>query len=203
MNVNFEKGNGLVPVIVQHDVSMQVLMLGYMNAEAFKKTRMENRVTFYSRSKKRLWTKGESSGNFLEVKNIKLDCDEDAILISALPLGATCHLGRPSCFDQESSKGFIFELEQIIQQQIESNTDFSYTNKLYRSGMNKVAQKVGEEAVELVIEAMGSNDDLFMNEAADLLYHLLILLKAKSMKLTDVESVLKRRRKSKLASLIE
>ena len=195
MTIDFQKGDGLVPVIIQNAETLQVLMLGYMNEEAYKKTVKENRVTFYSRSKKRLWTKGESSGNFLEVKDIKIDCDEDTLLIKAIPNGPTCHTGATSCFKEETAKGFIYKLEETISQRIDSDDKQSYTNKLYRRGINKVAQKVGEEAVELVIEAKDNDPDLFKNEAADLMYHFLILLKAKGFKLEEVEEILKGRQK--------
>lgn len=193
MNLNFEKVNGLMPVIVQDETTQQVLMLGYMNEEALEKTRTENRVTFYSRSKERLWTKGETSGNFLEVVDLNVDCDQDCILIKANPTGPTCHKGTTSCFGEEDDKGFIYKLEQTISQRIDENDPDSYTNKLYRKGINKVAQKVGEEAVEVVIEAKDNNDDLFKNEAADLLYHYLILLKAKGVLLEDIEAILRER----------
>jgi phosphoribosyl-ATP pyrophosphohydrolase/phosphoribosyl-AMP cyclohydrolase len=195
MNLNFEKVNGLMPVIVQDETTLQVLMLGYMNEEALEKTRKENRVTFYSRSKKRLWTKGETSGNFLEVVDLKVDCDQDSILIMANPIGPTCHKGTTSCFGERDDKGFIYKLEKTISQRIDDNDPDSYTNKLFRNGINKVAQKVGEEAVEVVIEAKDNNDDLFKNEAADLLYHYLILLKAKGFQLEDIEAVLRERSK--------
>jgi phosphoribosyl-AMP cyclohydrolase / phosphoribosyl-ATP pyrophosphohydrolase len=192
--IDFEKGNGLVPVIVQDDLSLQVLMLGYMNEEALRKTREEGKVTFFSRSKNRLWTKGETSSNFLIVKSIHIDCDEDTILIMARPDGPVCHTGTQSCFgEKQNAKGFLYRLQDTIAQRIEQNDPDSYTNRLFRKGINKVAQKVGEEAVELVIEAKDDNADLFQNEAADLLYHLLILLKAKDMRLEDIESVLERR----------
>ncbi len=193
MDIDFSKGDGLVPVIVQHDKTLQVLMLGYMDQAAFDKTSVEKRVTFYSRSKERLWTKGETSGNFLEVKDIQIDCDNDSILIKADPNGPTCHTGSTSCFKEETPKGFLYDLQDIISQRIDTDNQDSYTNKLFRSGINKIAQKVGEEAVELVIEAKDNNDDLFKNEAADLLYHFLILLKAKGYRMEDVESVLKER----------
>lgn len=195
MNVNFEKNNGLVPVIVQNVNTLQVLMLGYMNAEALEKTRAEGKVTFYSRSKNRLWTKGEVSGNYLIVSEILEDCDNDTLLIKALPQGPTCHTGATSCFAEETPKGFLYELEKVIEQRITENPDGSYTSKLFSRGVNKVAQKVGEEAVELVIEAKDDNLDLFKNEAADLLYHFLILLKTKNLKLQDIEEVLKERHK--------
>jgi phosphoribosyl-ATP pyrophosphohydrolase/phosphoribosyl-AMP cyclohydrolase len=186
--IDFTKGDGLVPVIIQNVNTLQVLMLGYMNEEAYTKTSKENRVTFFSRSKNRLWTKGEESGNFLAVKDIQIDCDNDTILIKAIPKGPTCHTGSTSCF-----KGFLYELEQIIHQRIDENDEESYTNKLYKRGINKVAQKVGEEAVELVIEAKDNDADLFKNEAADLMYHYLILLKAKGFNLTDIEEILSER----------
>lgn len=195
MEINFEKGNGLVPVIIQNALSMQVLMLGYMNREAYDKTLQEGKVTFYSRSKQRLWTKGETSGNFLEVKNIYPDCDNDSILIEVIPAGPTCHTGSASCFGNNSGKGFIYELEEIINNRIESDDESSYTNKLYRQGINKVAQKVGEEAVELIIEAKDENEELFKNESADLLYHFLILLKMKHKSFSDIENVLSNRKK--------
>lgn len=190
MNISFEKNNGLVPVIIQNTATMQVLMLGYMNEEAFKKTQLEKKVTFYSRSKNRLWTKGESSGNFLLVNDIKIDCDNDTILIKATPQGPTCHTGSTSCFNEETTKGFLYQLQKTISERIDTNDENSYTNKLFRRGINKVAQKVGEEAVELVIEAKDNNEELFKNEAADLLYHLLILLKAKNSSLEEIEHVL-------------
>jgi phosphoribosyl-AMP cyclohydrolase / phosphoribosyl-ATP pyrophosphohydrolase len=190
MKIDFTKTDGLVPVIIQHDLTLQVLMLGYMNEEALQKTEHERKVTLFSRSKNRLWTKGESSGNFLLVKGLKIDCDNDTILIRVEPQGPTCHTGSTSCFNEETPKGFLYALEQTISQRIDENDEQSYTNQLFKGGMNKVAQKVGEEAVELVIEAKDNNADLFKGEAADLLYHFLILLKAKGMKLTDIEKVL-------------
>lgn len=193
MNIDFNKGDGLVPVIIQNAKTLQVLMLGYMNEQAYQQTKETGQVTFYSRSKERIWIKGESSGNTLELVDIKLDCDNDTLLILANPKGPTCHTGATSCFKDETAKGFIYELEKTINDRIDSNDPKSYTNELYRKGINKVAQKVGEEAVELVIEAKDSNDDLFKNEAADLLYHYLILLKAKNFSFTDIESVLKSR----------
>jgi phosphoribosyl-ATP pyrophosphohydrolase/phosphoribosyl-AMP cyclohydrolase len=193
MLIDFSKTNGLVPVIIQNYQNQQVLMLGYMNEEAFAKTQAEGKVTFFSRSKNRLWTKGETSGNFLFVKDILMDCDKDTILIKADPMGPTCHTGSTTCFKEETAKGFLYELQQTISQRIDENDLDSYTNKLFRKGINKVAQKVGEEAVELVIESKDNNEELFKNEAADLLYHLLILLKTKNVKLEDVELVLKNR----------
>ncbi|RKF03817.1 phosphoribosyl-ATP pyrophosphatase /phosphoribosyl-AMP cyclohydrolase [Tenacibaculum lutimaris] len=193
MNIDFSKGNGLVPVVIQNNTTLQVLMLGYMNEEAFTKTKKEGKVTFYSRSKNRLWTKGEESGNFLWVNDIQIDCDNDTLLIKATPEGPTCHKGTTSCFAEETPKGFLYSLESIISDRIDNDVETSYTNKLYKRGINKVAQKVGEEAVEVVIEAKDNNDELFKNEAADLLYHYLILLKAKGFSLVDIENVLKSR----------
>jgi len=197
MNIDFKKGDGLVPVIIQNAKTLQVLMLGYMNEQAYKQTQDTGLITFYSRSKKRLWVKGESSGNTLALVEIKLDCDKDTLLILADPKGPTCHTGATSCFNEESAKGFIYELEHTINERIDSNDPNSYTNKLYQKGINKIAQKVGEEAVELVIESKDSNDDLFKNEAADLLYHLLILLKVKDQSFSNIEEVLKSRSISK------
>jgi len=195
IELDFDKGDGLIPVIIQNSETLQVLMLGYMNKEAFEKTKLEKKVTFFSRSKGRLWTKGESSGNYLLVNKIAVDCDNDTILIYANPKGPTCHKGTTSCFDEETSKGFVYKLENTIHKRIDDNVESSYTNKLFKRGINKVAQKVGEEAVELVIEAKDNDIDLFKNEAADLLYHYLILLKAKGVRLEDVEQILKDRDK--------
>jgi phosphoribosyl-ATP pyrophosphohydrolase/phosphoribosyl-AMP cyclohydrolase len=193
MMIDFSKSDGLVPVVIQDNLSLQALMLGYMNEAALKKTVTEKKVTFFSRSKNRLWTKGETSGNFLLVNDIQIDCDEDTILIKATALGPTCHTGATSCFNDSSSKGFLYQLERTIAERIDNNIADSYTNKLFRKGINKVAQKVGEEAVELVIEAKDDNQELFKNEAADLLYHFIILLKAKNLTLQDVEITLKQR----------
>ena len=195
MNIDFSKSNGLVPAIIQHTLTGQVLMLGYMNKEALKKTQAEGKVTFFSRSKNRLWTKGEISGNYLIVDEIPTDCDGDTLLKKVSPQGPTCHTGSTSCFKEESAKGFLYKLEQTIEQRIASDAENSYTNSLFKKGVNKVAQKVGEEAVELIIEAKDNNIDLFKNEAADLLYHFLILLKTKNLKLTDIEEVLQGRAK--------
>jgi len=195
MKIDFSKTNGLVPVIIQDERTLQVLMLGYMNEEAFSKTKEEGIVTFFSRSKNRLWTKGEESGNFLSVKNIEVDCDQDTILIKAIPTNTICHTGSFSCFGEKNSKGFLYELEEKISQRIDDKIQDSYTYSLYQKGINKVAQKVGEEAVELVIEAKDDNENLFKNEAADLLYHFLILLKAKNIHLADIEEILLDRNK--------
>jgi phosphoribosyl-ATP pyrophosphohydrolase/phosphoribosyl-AMP cyclohydrolase len=195
MNLDFEKTDGLIPVIVQHANTLQVLMLGYMNKEAINKTISEGKVTFFSRTKNRLWTKGEESGNFLLVDEILQDCDNDTLLIKAFPQGPTCHTGSTSCFKEETPKGFLYKLENIIEQRIADNDESSYTATLFARGVNKVAQKVGEEAVELVIESKDNNINLFKNEAADLLYHFLILLKTKKLKLEDIEEVLRGRHK--------
>jgi len=195
MKINFNKGNGLVPVIIQNAINSQVLMLGYMNEEAYSLTINTGKVTFFSRSKNRLWTKGETSGNTLTVKSISLDCDNDTILIKTIPSGPTCHTGATSCFNEDSSKGFLYELERTINDRILEDDPNSYTNQLVKRGINKVAQKVGEEAVEVVIEAKDSNDDLFKNEVADLLYHTLILLQVKNIGLNEIEDVLKGRKK--------
>lgn len=188
-----KSGNGLIPVIIQDDTSLRVLMLGYMNAAAYSKTMTERKVTFFSRSKNRLWTKGETSGNFLYVQRTSLDCDNDTLLITVNAAGPACHTGATTCFDLQREQGFLYTLEQTIHQRIDDDARHSYTNELYKRGINKVAQKVGEEAVELIIESKDDNMDLFKNEAADLLYHLLILLKSKGVQLSDIESVLKER----------
>jgi phosphoribosyl-ATP pyrophosphohydrolase/phosphoribosyl-AMP cyclohydrolase len=193
LNINFSKENGLIPAVIQDNSSQQVLMIGYMNEEAYLKTTAEGIVTFFSRSRNRLWTKGETSGNFLKVIDIMPDCDGDALLIRVNPAGPVCHTGTFSCFGPETGKGFIYKLEEIISERIDDNIADSYTNKLFRKGINKIAQKVGEEAVELVIEAKDNNPALFINEAADLLYHLLILLKARSVTFSDVERMLMER----------
>lgn len=195
--IDFSKGNGLVPVIIQDNQTLQVLMLGYMNREAYDKTCRERRVTFFSRSKNRLWTKGETSGNSLGVESIMIDCDGDTLLITVHPAGPVCHTGSTSCFGPETTKGFIYRLQSIIKQRIEDDASNSYTNSLFRKGVNKVAQKVGEEAVELVIEAIADNREQFVYEAADLLYHYLILLKVKDLTLEDIEKELKSRSVSK------
>ena len=193
MKIDFNKGNGLVPVVIQDYSTLQVLMVGYMNVEAFEKTRKEKVVTFFSRSKYRLWTKGETSGNYLHVEEITSDCDDDSILIKVRPEGPVCHTGSTSCFGEESVRGFVYKLEQIINQRIDDDTDGSYTNKIFKKGINKIAQKVGEEAVELIIEAKDDNIDLFKDEASDLLYHFLVLLKAKKVNFQSIEEVLQKR----------
>ncbi len=193
MNIDFEKGNGLVPVIIQDDRSQKVLMLGYMNREAFEKTQREKRVTFFSRSKNRLWTKGETSGNFMDVRSMEVDCDGDTLLIRVKPGGPVCHNGTDTCFGNSDAVGFTGVLEEKISERKQSPVKGSYTNSLFDSGINKIAQKVGEEAVELIIEAKDENRELFLNEAADLIYHFLILLRAKRVSLRDVEEVLRQR----------
>lgn len=197
MNLKFNS-EGLIPAVIQDDTTKNVLMLGYMNAAAFKKTQETKKVTFYSRSKKRLWTKGESSGHFLNLVDIKIDCDNDTLLIQAHPDGPTCHKGSDTCWDEDnlSNFGFISKLEQTIQERrTNSKPEDSYVASLFAKGINKLAQKVGEEAVEVVIEAKDDNDELFLNESADLLFHYLMLLQAKGFKLEDIEKVLKNRHK--------
>ena len=190
MKLDFEKGNGLVPVIIQDDRTQQVLMLGYMNEEALELTQKDGRVHFFSRTKNRIWLKGETSKNYLYVKSLKEDCDSDALLIQAKPAGNVCHTGTFSCFEDKNTKGFLYELEETISERIDQKVEKSYTYDLYQRGINKMAQKVGEEAVELVIEAKDDNADLFKNEAADLMYHFLILLKAKGFGLCEIEDLL-------------
>jgi len=197
MNLKFNS-DGLIPAIIQDATTKNVLMLGYMNADSFKITQDSNKVTFYSRSKGRLWTKGEESGNFLNVVDIKLDCDKDTLLIQAHPEGPTCHKGSDTCWDERNSSnfGFISELENTIEERRSNATpEESYVASLFAKGINKLAQKVGEEAVEVVIEAKDSNDTLFLNESADLLFHYLMLLQAKGFRLEDIERVLKNREK--------
>lgn len=192
--IDFDKGDGLVPVIVQDHRSREVLMLGYMNAGSLLKTLEEGKVTFWSRSKERLWTKGETSGNFLMLQNIFLDCDADTLLVLAEPVGPVCHTGNRTCFDLPEEGGFdLSRLEEIVLDRQANPKEGSYTNLLFDKGINKVAQKVGEEAVELVIEAKDDNDDLFKGEAADLLYHFTVLLATKGVRLEEVMEVLKER----------
>lgn len=198
MRINYEKyADGLVPAIIQDAKTRKVLMLGFMNAESFELTESSGKVTFYSRSRQTIWTKGETSGNFLEVVEILNDCDEDTILIKANPVGAVCHTGADTCFDeQNTSENFLFELEKVILDRKNNPSEDSITSKMFAKGINKIAQKVGEEAVELVIEAKDDNIDLFKNEAADLLYRMLILFAAKDVKLESVLDVLRERRSS-------
>lgn len=199
MKIDFNKNpDGLVPAIIQDAETKNILMLGYMNKEAFDKTQATGKVTFFSRSKNRLWTKGEESGNFLNLVDLKVDCDQDTLLIQVNPVGPTCHTGTDTCWSEsnESSYGFITKLENTITNRIENaDASKSYVASLFKKGINKVAQKVGEEAVEVVIEAKDNNDELFLNESADLLFHYLMLLQAKGYRLNDVIDVLKGREK--------
>jgi len=199
MNIDFSKSaDGLIPAIIQDSETKNVLMLGYMNAEAYQKTMDTQKVTFYSRSKQRLWTKGEESGNFLNLISIKKDCDNDTLLLQVKPEGPTCHKGTDTCWAEENKTtyGFISTLEDTIKLRRENaDSEKSYVASLFKLGMNKIAQKVGEEAIEVVIEAKDDNDDLFLGESADLLFHYLILLQAKGFQLHDVVRVLKERQK--------
>jgi len=197
MNIDFNKNNDyLVPVIIQDNITKNVLMLGYMNQEAFDKTVESNKVTFFSRTKKRLWTKGEESGHYLNVVSIQNDCDKDTLLIQVNPVGPTCHKGTDTCWGESNNQsyGFLTQLEEVIKNRREAgNAEHSYVASLFEKGINKIAQKVGEEAVEIVIEAKDNNDDLFLNEGADLLFHYLILLQAKGFTLQDTVKVLEER----------
>lgn len=195
--MNFDKMDGLVPAIIQDEVSSKVLMLGFMNSEAYEKTKAEGRVTFFSRTKNRLWTKGEESGNFLDVKEIIEDCDQDTLLIKVHPHGPVCHTGEDTCFSEKNDPdlSFLRQLQDLIHNRKEEMPEKSYTTKLFNAGINKIAQKVGEEAVELVIEAKDNDDNLFLNESADLIYHLLVLLTQKGFDLADVVKVLEERHK--------
>ena len=196
MKISFEKySDGLVPAIVQDHKTNKVLMLGFMNDEALQKTQSLGKVTFYSRSKRRLWTKGEESGNFLFLKEIIADCDNDTLLVKAEPAGPVCHTGADTCFGETNSLDFLQTLSDQISQRFHERSRSSYTSNLFDKGINKVAQKLGEEAIELVIEAKDENNDLFLNEAADLLYHYLVLLQAKGFSLEDVKKVLAGRHK--------
>lgn len=194
MTLDFTKyADSLMPAIIQDSVTGKVLMLGFMNKEALTKTKEINKVTFYSRSKKRLWTKGEESGNFLNVIEILADCDKDTLLIKAKPEGAVCHTGADTCFNEKNESEFLFQLQDIIAQRKKTPSPDSYTSQLFSKGINKIAQKVGEEAVELVIEAKDNNDELFLSEAADLIFHYMILLTEKGYSLADVSKKLKSR----------
>ncbi|PIQ17783.1 MAG: bifunctional phosphoribosyl-AMP cyclohydrolase/phosphoribosyl-ATP diphosphatase [Flavobacteriaceae bacterium CG_4_8_14_3_um_filter_34_10] len=196
MNIDFTKNkNGLVPAIIQDYNTKQVLMLGYMNEDAFIRTQETQLVTFFSRSKKRLWTKGEQSGNFLKLVDIKVDCDRDTLLIHVNPTGPTCHKGTATCWGEDNTNnfGFLLDLEKIITNRKKSKSKGSYVATLFDSGINKIAQKVGEEAIEVVIEAKDDNELLFLNESADLLFHYLILLQAKEFVLEDVVKILEKR----------
>lgn len=199
MKIDFDKNtDGLVPAIIQDETTKNVLMLGYMNNEAYQKTVDTKKVTFFSRTKQRLWTKGEESGNFLNLVDIKNDCDDDTLLIRVNPTGPTCHKGSDTCWNEENKQefGFLSALEEVIEDRKENQDNSkSYVSSLFRNGINKVAQKVGEEAVEVVIEAKDDNEELFLNESADLLFHYMILLQAKGYKLNDIVEVLKGREK--------
>ena len=195
MNIDFTKTDGLVPVIIQDEQTLEVLMLGYMNQEAYDKTVADNRVTFYSRSKNRLWTKGETSGNYLQVKDMHIDCDNDTLLIKIKPAGPTCHTGERSCFKTAYNQNFILQLENIIADRYENPQEGSYVNKLHRKGLNKIAQKVGEEAVETVIAALNETETDMINESSDLFFHLLVLLKEKGLRLEKIAANLESRHK--------
>lgn len=197
MNLDFSKLDGLVPAIIQDNTTNKVLMLGFMNEEAYNKTVSEKLVTFYSRTKNRLWTKGEESGNCLDVVTITEDCDNDTLLIKVNPRGPVCHTGSDTCFDEVNANPIMFltYLQDLIDRRKVEMPEGSYTTKLFQKGINKIAQKVGEEAVELVIEAKDQNDDLFLNEAADLIFHLFVLLTAKNYRIEDVVKVLQGRHK--------
>lgn len=198
MNIDIKSAHGLIPAIIQDSETKNVLMLGYMNEESIQKTVETGKVTFYSRSKQRLWTKGEESGNFLNLVDIKNDCDSDTLLIQVKPEGPTCHTGSGTCWQEANNQeyGFLSTLEKTIKIRRENaNSEKSYVASLFEKGINKIAQKVGEEAVEVVIEAKDNNDDLFLNESADLLFHYLILLQAKGFQLNDIIDVLKSRQK--------
>jgi phosphoribosyl-ATP pyrophosphohydrolase/phosphoribosyl-AMP cyclohydrolase len=199
MTLDFAKGNGLVPVIVQDAQTHRVLMLGYMNEEALKITESRGLVTFWSRSRQKLWTKGETSGNYLQVREIIPDCDNDTLLVKAIPTGPVCHTGADTCFNEDNqpqdmeSAEFLTYLQEIIEDRRDNPMEGSYTNHLFSRGLNKIAQKVGEEAVELIIESKDDHKDLFLGEAADLMYHYLVLLTEKNVKLSEVVDVLKSR----------
>ncbi|HQT24118.1 MAG: bifunctional phosphoribosyl-AMP cyclohydrolase/phosphoribosyl-ATP diphosphatase [Sphingobacteriales bacterium 17-39-43] len=197
MTIDFNKGEGLVPAIIQDEQTLEVLMLGYMNAEAYQKTVSENKVTFFSRTKNRLWTKGEESGNFLNVVSIREDCDNDTLLIKVNPVGPTCHKGNRSCFDTAYNQNFIFELEKIIEDRYANPVEGSYVNKLRNKGLNKIAQKVGEEGVETVIAALNETEHDLINEASDLVFHLLVLLKEKNVSLEKIAHNLEGRHSGK------
>ena len=196
--MDFNKQDGLLTCVIQDYQTQKVLMVGYMNEEALQKTLKEKKVTFFSRTKKRLWTKGETSGNFLRLVSLTPDCDRDTLLIQVNPTGPVCHTGTDTCFNEKNEIWDLKQLEKVIHDRLENPNDQSYTFKLMNQGMNKVAQKVGEEAVELIIEAKDDHPDLFLGEAADLMYHFLVLLAAKKTTLSDVEQVLKNRHQKKL-----
>ncbi len=198
MTIDFNKGEGLVPVIIQDDKTLEVLMVGYMNNEAYQKTLSEKKVTFFSRTKSRLWTKGEESGNFLNVISIKEDCDNDTLLIKVNPHGPTCHTGSRSCFNTSYNQNFLFELENIIADRYSNPVENSYINKLRSKGLNKIAQKVGEEGVETVIAALNETEKDFVNEASDLVFHLLVLMREKNVSLETIAKNLADRHEKKV-----
>ena len=193
--IDFNKGDGLIPVIIQDHQTLEVLMLGYMNTEAWELTQKNRKVTFFSRSKNRLWTKGEESGNFLEVISTAIDCDQDTILIKARPAGPTCHTGSRSCFGTDYNQNFLFALEKTIEQRYEFPQTGSYVDSLRQKGLTKIAQKVGEEAVETVIAALAETENDFINESSDLIFHLLVLLKEKNVTLEKIAKNLESRHK--------
>ncbi len=195
MNLDFGKLNGLVPAVIQDYNTMKVLMVGFMNDEAYEKTRAEGKVTFYSRTKDRLWTKGEESGNFLFVKDIQTDCDNDTLLVKVEPVGPVCHTGADTCFNEHNTRGlgFLQKLQDLIYDRKEKMPEDSYTTRLFNKGINKIAQKVGEETVELIIEAKDDNEELFLNEGADLFYHLLVLFAQKNVSISDIVNTLEKR----------
>ena len=196
MKIDFYKyKDGLAPAIIQDAKTKTVLMLGFMNEEALQKTNELKKVTFFSRSKNRIWTKGEESGNFLQLESIATDCDNDTLLIKVNPVGAVCHTGAATCFNESNKEDFLSELEKTIEQRKNNPSEKSYTSSLFAKGINKIAQKVGEEATELVIEAKDNNDELFLNEAADLLFHFMVLIQAKNKNFDDVIKVLQNRSK--------
>lgn len=197
MAIDFNKMDGLVPAIIQDAKTRKVLMLGFMNEEAYQKTKKEDKVTFFSRTKNRLWTKGEESGNFLHVSSISEDCDKDTLLIQVHPVGPVCHKGTDTCWGDDNTKGIAFlqYLQDFIDKRKEEMPEGSYTTYLFNKGINKIAQKVGEEAVETIIEAKDDNDELFINEASDLVYHLIVLLTAKGFRLEDIANLLESRHK--------
>ncbi|MEL6698518.1 MAG: bifunctional phosphoribosyl-AMP cyclohydrolase/phosphoribosyl-ATP diphosphatase HisIE [Bacteroidota bacterium] len=199
MVLDFEKGNGLIPAVVQDATTRKVLMLGYMNQEALDATREKGKVTFFSRSKNRLWTKGETSGNFLQLVEIREDCDKDTLLVLAHPIGPVCHTGADTCFKEENQADISFfnQLSEVIHARKEASPDSSYTAQLFHRGINKIAQKVGEEAVEVIIEAKDEDEDKFLSECADLMFHFLVLLEAKNTSLSAVAQVLAERHSPK------
>jgi len=194
MTLDFKKNNGLIPAIIQDEKTNKVLMLGYMNEESLEKTKETGKVTFFSRSRQKLWTKGERSGNYLYMKSIAEDCDNDTLLIQVDPAGPVCHTGKDTCFDEiNRNSNFLFYLESVIDERKKNQSEKSYTVSLFKKGINKIAQKVGEEATETIIEALNGSRELLIEETGDLLYHLLVLLRAKEVKLSEVLKVLEKR----------